>query len=550
MKKRRYNQQPQEPVPGMNVKSTKGDIGEQDVSNAKVAETEKDEQGNVEAIKVRKGLIFRKTIDVPAQRIEDVQPAPPDDEEAGTVEINVNEDELESLNKRGEQEVAAEEPMNADLLDQIEQQAPTEQGLREKEAGIHVPRPKSTFWRIIGPGLLSGTAGNDSSAVTTYAVNGATVGYGHLWLVLLSTPLYLAVQFTCAKIGRVSKKGISQLLREHYGMPIAALLSGLLVISNIALIASDLAAIGSGLELITKLAWWWFVVPVAALLWYIVVFGSFESFKKIFLVMSLILITYILAAFFTHADWGSILFHTVVPQIDFKFAAISSAVALLGATISPFSMFWQAQGEIEEKRAGNLTQQIGAMKLDVASGAMSGQIVAYFIIVTTASTLFIHHQNINSAADAARALEPLVGPLADYLFAIGLIGSGLVAIPVLLASTSYAVAGTIGWPAGLSKRPWQDEGFYLIMTASLLVSILIALFRVNPISLIFWSNVMAGVLAPLLVLAIFLLGNHRSIMGHERLSWLNNTGLVLIILILLTASVLLFQGLATGQAGS
>ena len=232
---------------------------------------------------------------------------------------------------------------------------------------------------------------------------------------------------------------------------------------------------------------------------------------------------------------------------ELGFTCISSAMALLGATISPYSMFWQAQAEIEEKRGGSLKQQLRTVRLDMGSGAVAGQLVAYFIIITTASTLFVHHASITTAADAARSLEPLAGPLARYLFAIGLIGSGVVAIPVLLASTSYAVSGAVGWPGALAKRPWQSEGFYLVLTVATVVAMVITLLRVDPIKLIFWSNILAAIIAPLLVIAILLVGNHRTIMKNQRLSLLHNFGLVLIVLILIVGAVLLFYGLATGR---
>ena len=422
--------------------------------------------------------------------------------------------------------------------------------MREKEAIIQAARPKSTFWRIIGPGVLSGTSGNDPSAVTAYAVDGASVGYGHLWLMLLSTPLYQAVQFACAKIGRVSQRGLSQLLREHYGRSAAILASLLLIITNVALIAADLAAIGSGLELVTGLRWVWFVVPVGFILWYLTVYRNFESFKKIFLTMSFVFVAYILTAFFSHANWGTVLVHTFVPQIGLDFTSISSAVALLGATISPYSMFWQTQGELEEKRTGTLKKQLREAEIDVGTGSISGQVVAYFVIVSTASTIFIQHGSIKTAADAAHALEPLAGPLARYLFAVGLVGSGIVAIPVLLASTSYAVSGAFGWPSGLSKRPWQNEGFYLILTVALVIGLIVALIGIDPIRLIFWANILAGIMAPLLVITILLVGNNRKIMKGQKLSLLNNFGLVLIATILVVAVALLFYGLITGQGGS
>jgi NRAMP (natural resistance-associated macrophage protein)-like metal ion transporter len=400
-------------------------------------------------------------------------------------------------------------------------------------------RPLRVFARIIGPGFLSGMAGNDPSAVTTYSVDGAMVGYGHLWLMLLSTPLYYAVQFACAKIGRVSQRGLSQVLRDYYGRPIAGFVTLLLVISNQALIGADLAAIGSGLELVTGLKWFWFVGPVALVLWYLTVYRDFESFKKIFLVLSLAFLSYVLTTFFAHASWHAVLLNTFFPQFHLDFANVSSAIALLGATISPYSMFWQAQVEPLQKRLGSVRQQLWAAMLDVASGTCSGNLVSFFIIICTSATVFVHHQYITSAADAARVLEPLAGPLARYLFAIGLVGSGIMALPVLVSSTSYAVAGTFGWQSGHSNHPWRDIRFYLVFTAALLAGLVMALLGIDPIGLIFWANIVAGMLAPLLVIILIVIGRNRTIMHDQRFSLAHTLALVLIALILIVPLSLL-----------
>jgi len=265
--------------------------------------------------------------------------------------------------------------------------------------------------------------------------------------------------------------------------------------------------------------------------------------------MSLAFVTYLVTAIFSGANWGAVLVHTFVPQVNFSLASISSAVALLGATISPSTMFWQVQGEKEEKRSGSTKHKVRGAALDIAIGVISGNLVSYFIIVCTAATLFVHHQGISTAADAARSLQPLLGPFAKYLFAVGFIGAGLVAIPVLLASTSYAVAGTVGWPAGLSKKPWQNEGFYLILSGALVVSLVIALLHFDPIKLIFWANVLSGVLAPVLVVYLLVIGNNGKIMRNQRLGPITNLGLVVTALLMFTAAILLFYGLVTGQHG-
>src|SRR5260221_188071 len=410
------------------------------------------------------------------------------------------------------------------------------------------PTPRSKahqLLRVLGPGFISGMAGNDATAMTTYALDGAKVGYGHLWLMVLATPMYQAVQFACAKIGRITQKGLADILREYYGRRVALFVVLILVIANVALIAGDLVAIGSGLELITGLSWAWFVIPVAALLWYLTFYHNFESIIKLFSILSLAFVTYLITAVFSDPNWGVVLVHTFVPQVSFDFSSLSSAVALLGATISPYSMFWQAHGEKEQRRAGSLTRQIRSAALDVASGVISGNLVAYFVIVTTAATLFTHHQSINTAADAAQALEPLLGPFAKYLFAIGLIGSGFIALPVLLASTSYAVAGAFGWPSGLSQKLSRCKEFYLILTGTLIVGLVVALLHVNPIQLIFCANVLVGFLAPILVIYVMMVGNNRTIMQTEPLGLVTNLFLLVTIVVLLTAELLCLYGLVT-----
>jgi NRAMP (natural resistance-associated macrophage protein)-like metal ion transporter len=563
---------------GMAVEATEGDLGESDISKPRVTGVVHDQHGNVDKVVVTKGIIFKKKLEVPADRVTSVDQAKGNTSSKGEVTIDATEAETAALSATGEESLAPEDEIG--LLDQLEQEIPTAEGLREREQGNVVrerrakrgtfkdttsenqvapaetaaeqqtpPKKQNFFLHVLGPGFLGGMAGNDASAVTSYSVDGATNGYGHLWLLLLATPLYQSVQFTCAKIGRMTQKGLAEILREHYSAWVAIPASLILIIANVALVAADLVAIGSGLELITGLAWFWFVVPVAVSLWYLTVFRNFETIKKIFIVMSLAFVTYIVTAVLSGANWQAVLIQSFVPQLTFSFASISSAVALLGATISPYTMFWQVQGEKEESRAGTTKQKVHGAALDVAIGVISGNLISFFIIVCAASTLFAHHQNINTASDAARALEPLLGPYAKYLFAVGLIGAGLVAIPVLAASTSYAVAGSFGWPAGLSKKPWQSEGFYLVLTAAMLVSIVVALLRFDPIQLMFWANVLNGVLSPILVIYLIVVGNNRKIMRNQRVSWITNAGLVLTAVVMFAAAGLLFFGLVTGRGG-
>jgi NRAMP (natural resistance-associated macrophage protein)-like metal ion transporter len=543
----------------MEVEATKGDLGESDVSKPRVEEVIRDTNGQVESVMVRKGAVFQKKIEVPADRVQKVEAGR--GSQGGKVVINGGEKELEALKAHRVETLATEHELkqesNGDLLGQLEEEIPTTEGLRKKERKAHEDRDDEqdrevssspSFWlRMLGPGFLAGMAGNDSSAVAAYAIDGSQAGFGHLWLMLLSTPLYHAVQYSCAKLGRVTQKGFASILREHYGFKVALPAAIVLLVANIALITADLVAVSSGLELLTHIPWPWFVVPVGIILWYLVVYSNFNLIKKIFVVLSLAFVAYLITGILAKPDWGQVLFNTFVPHIGLDFASVSSAVALLGATISPYNIFWQVQGEKEEKRPGTQKQKLRFAAVDIAVGVISGNLVAYFIILSTAATLFKAHKTITTASDAAQALTPILGPFGEYLFALGLIGAGLVAIPVLLASTSYAVSGTFGWPAGLSKKPWQNEGFYLIITAALGVCLVLALLRLNPISLLFWANVLNGVLAPVLVVYVFILGNNRRIMRDQRLGLLTNIGLVVTVVVMVAAVALLFYGLATHQ---
>jgi NRAMP (natural resistance-associated macrophage protein)-like metal ion transporter len=562
MKKRLKDHQQQEKEQernveaGMVVESTEGDLGEEDVSKPKVSDVVRNQRGNVEKIAVQKGVVFKKELEVPAERIQEVNP---DDTRGanGIVTIDARQEETESLHVRGHEALSPEEEVqqHIDPLNRVQEAIPTTEGMRDLETDSVVEqevsqskRQKISWWRLLGPGFIGGMSGNDASAVTAYAIDGAQNGFGHLWLMLLSTPMYQAVLYACAKIGRITQKGLAGVLREHYGRWLAALAALALIIANVALITADLVAIGSGFELITNINWVWFIIPVGLLLWFLTVYSNFDALKKVFIVMSLVFVAYIITALLARPNWNAIAISTFVPHIDFDFASISSAVALLGATISPYTMFWQVQGEKEEQRPGKtVKQQLHVVTVDIGSGTISGNVVAYFIIVSTAATLFLHHKGITTAADAAQSLVPVVGPFAKYLFAIGLIGSGLVAIPVLLASTSYAVSDTIGWPAGLSRKPWQSEGFYLILTLALIASLAMALLHLDPIKLIFWANIVSGILAPILVVCLMLIGNNRKIMGGWRLGWLTNLFLGITVVVLVVGSVLLFYGLLSGQ---
>jgi NRAMP (natural resistance-associated macrophage protein)-like metal ion transporter len=543
--------------PGMEVKDTKNLLGNSDLSKPRVDKVIRNEQGQVEGVRVRKGLFFKKKVDIPADLIEKVEERPEHGKGSGEVAIETTPQDEEKLAKSGLDRLPGAQKKDVISQARSEQKRGGKSSQRteaavetQEQPKQHTARPRFLqLLRTIGPGFLMGMSGNDATAVTNYAIDGARVGYGQLWLMLLTTPMYQAVEYACAKIGRTTKMGLDDVLRIHYSRWVAIFASLVLIVANIALIAGNLVAIGSGLQLITGINWVWFVIPIAVALWYITVFSNFNMIKKVFIIMSAAFITYIITAFVSGADWKAVLISSFVPHINFNFNDISAALALLGATISPYSMYWQVSGEVEQQRRGTMKQQFRKAGLDVASGTIGGNLVSYFIIITTASTLFVHHQSIQTAANAANALGPLVGPFAKYLFAIGLIGAGLISIPVMAASTADAVADTFGWPAGLSDKPWQAEGFYLVLSLALLASLALALLRFDPIKLIFYSNILVAVLAPILVIFVMVIANSRKIMGKHTVGWLTNFFLGLTALVLIAGTILFFYGLFTGQGG-
>src|SRR5579875_3470064 len=328
---------PKQIKPGMTVKTPQANLDDSDISRAHVQEVIRDDAGNVQDVVVEKGVVFRKDIVVPADRITQVKPAARG--KPGEVVVDAREGEFDSLSAVGKEELATEREARVkvphDVLGEAEEALPTAEGQRQREGqrrrntplppneaalaeSVATPQASNRFTtllRALGPGFLAGMAGNDASAVTSYSVNGATNGFGQLWLMLLSTPMFQAVQFACGKVGRVSQTGLADLLRQRYGMAVAVPATLILVVANVGLIAGDLVAIGSGLELITGIDWLWFVLAAALFLWYMTVFQNFETIKKVFLGMSLAFLAYLITGFMVHPHWGEVLSNTFVPHL-------------------------------------------------------------------------------------------------------------------------------------------------------------------------------------------------------------------------------------------
>jgi Mn2+/Fe2+ NRAMP family transporter len=383
-----------------------------------------------------------------------------------------------------------------------------------------VKRLKRIF-QILGPGLITGSADDDPSGIGTYAIAGASLGYATLWTALITVPMMIAVQFTCAKISMVTHRGLSETLRGQYsGRIMYPVLIGL-IIANTVNAGADLGAIGAGVELLVPVPTSIVVVVAAAISLGLQVFGSYDLVESIFKWLTLALLAYIASAVLARPDWGAALIATIRPPLSLDSQYISTIVALFGTVISPYLFFWQSAEEVEESRHHSrfklrLSRRLHNRALDVTVGMIFSNVISYFVILATAATLHNSGQTqVNSAADAARALEPLAGGAAGLLFGVGLIGAGMLAVPVLTGSAAYAVAGVRRWTAGLDQPFNRAREFYLVMIVSTVVGVGINFIGVNPFEALFISALINGLVAPPLLVLVMLLANHRDVM-HSR----------------------------------
>lgn len=392
------------------------------------------------------------------------------------------------------------------------------------------------------PGIISGGADNDPSGIATYAISGAMFGFAHLWLLILSTPMLIAVQAMCARLGDVKKKGLMTIIKEHYSPAFALLAAIILIVTNTATIGADLAAMADAIGLITNTPYVWWVVPISLFIWYIVVFVNFRVLERYLFFLTFLFLSYVVSGFLAHPNWGTIFQSIISPAAALTPSYVAVGLALLGTTITPYLFFWQTKEVVEENK-GRAELQLEAKKEDVmvAPGFIYSNTISFFIIVSTAAVL--HGKGgsqIVVAADAARAFEPLVGTFAQILFAVGIIGAGLLAIPVLSAATAYVVAEAFGWRDSLSDTPNRAKGFYAVLTASIIVGVGIALSGVQPMAALFYSQVLNGILAPILIIMILFLCNNRSLMGRYVNRWFDNVFGWLAALIMIAGSVGLF----------
>ena len=398
---------------------------------------------------------------------------------------------------------------------------------------------KSVLFKI-QHGLITGSADNDPAGITTYSVIGATTGFTQLFVIPISTVFLIIIQSICARIGDVKKCGLACAIRQYFGTKIAFVAMFLLILANLTTIGADFAAIGAGFNLLFPQINTLFILPLVALfIWYLVVFKSYKIISRFLLLLSLIFIAYIFSAFLAKPDWELVAKSTFIPQFEFnhKFYWIA-LVGFLGTTITPYLFFWQVSAEVED---GPSLKDAKNEIRDNAPGFIFSNLIAFFIIICTATVLFAKNIPITSAHEAALALKPFLGGNSFLLFALGIIGAGLLALPVLASSTAYVVAETFNWPEGLTQRPSKARGFYTVLSATFFIGLAISFLRINPIKILFYSQVFSGLLAPFLLVLIMLISGNQKIMGKYKNSfWTNTLGwLTTVIMFLAGAAIFL-----------
>ena len=422
-------------------------------------------------------------------------------------------------------------------------------------------------FRVLGPGLITGASDDDPSGIATYSQAGAEFGLATLWTALLTFPLMAAIQEMCARIGIVTSVGLTTTLKKHYSKTLLYTMMAFSVPAIILNIGADIAGMGAVANLILpSVSPMIFSFLFTALLTALIVFLPYDKIVSVLKYLCLSILLYIAVPFFTHPDWGKVIHSTFIPTIKFNKEFIGILVAILGTTISPYLFFWQVTMEAEDikkskllilarrklvkdendtriKREKNFMDLIiKKMQLDVNIGMLLSNLVMYFIILATGAALFSAGiTQIDTVEQAAKALEPIAGKASYFLFAIGVIGTGFLAIPVLSGSLSYIVSETFGWKGNLDKKFGQAKSFYIVIIISLIIGLLLNWLGISPIKALIYTAVLYGITSPVIIAIVLHIGNNKKIMKEFTNTKLSNIlGLITLLLMTVSAIILLY----------
>lgn len=384
---------------------------------------------------------------------------------------------------------------------------------------------KPGLFAKLGPGLVTGAADDDPSGIATYSQAGAQFGFNMLWTMVLTYPLMAAVQLVSAQIGRVTGRGLAANIADIAPKPLVLCLVALLFVANTINIGANLAAMGAAAELNVGGGGHFFTLGFALLSLTLQLFVSYERYAKYLKWLTFVLLSYVAVVFIVKLDWGAVATSLVMPRFALDSDSFTMMVAILGTTISPYLMFWQSSQEVEEielkpqthplkERPGEAPAELDRIRLDTFFGMAVSNLVAMAIMLSTAATLHMSGKTeIGSAADAAEALRPIAGDFAFALFSLGIIGTGLLSVPVLAGSAAFALGETNGWKIGLEHKPWEARRFYATIAAAMLLGLIIDYLPLDPIRALFWSAVINGFVAVPVMAAMMMVASRRDQMG-------------------------------------
>ena len=419
------------------------------------------------------------------------------------------------------------------------------------------------LFKVFGPGVVTGAADDDPSGIATYTQTGAKFGYGQLWTVIAMLPLMVAVQEACARIGAVTGHGLSTVIKTNYSKKVLYAAVLLVVVANTINIGADIGALAAAAQLLIPINFTILTLGFTALILVLEIFTSYRVYSRILIWLALTLLAYPLTLFIIDKPWHSIIAATFLPHVELNFEFFFIITGVLGTTISPYMFFWQASQEVEEEKELHLTSRYGKpkigvqfiknLRLDNLTGMIFSEFATWSIIVVAATVL--NHNgitNVTSAAGAAKALEPLVqtfpnsGFLSKLIFACGIMGLGLLSIPILSGSAAYAITEAFNMKEGLNLKLKKAHGFYGIITIATLIGLMINFIGIDPIKALVFTAVFNGVAAVPLIFLIARIARNKKIMGEYRSGWLSNTTVWITFIVMLASAVAMFYTLAQG----
>ncbi len=404
----------------------------------------------------------------------------------------------------------------------------------------------------MGPGFVTGAADDDPAGIGTYSQTGAVFGYSQLWTAFFSFPFMTVIQEMCGRIGMVTGRGLADLIKNHYSRPVLYFSVSLLFLANVVNIGADLGAMAASAQMLLGIPFMFWLLIFTVIILLLEVFVPYPSYAKILKYLALSLLAYVVTVFIVKQDWTTIGWSILTPKFSLDKTYLLNIVAILGTTISPYLFFWQTDEEVEEEIVQGKLKMMGKgiprirnkdirnMRLDTAAGMLFSNLIMLFIMITTASTLHANNiTNIETANQAAEALRPFAGDFAFVLFAAGIISTGLLAVPILAGSASYAIAETIGFKEGLYLKFKKAHGFYAVITIATVFGLFVHLTPIKPFQLLYYSAIFNGFCAPPLMVLILLIGKNKKIMGKHVNGPISNTLGWIITLLMFTAAIAL-----------